>query len=70
MPEILANMAGTVIDVLVSAGETVAEGTDVVCIESMKMQMFIASDLDGTVAEIKVSAGDFVNEGDPLIILA
>lgn len=67
--QISANMAGTVLDVLVKAGDAVTEGMDVVCIESMKMQMFIPSELDGTVLEIKVGAGDFVNEGDPLIVL-
>lgn len=65
-----ANMAGTVLEVLVKPGDSVSEGMDVVCIESMKMQMFISAEMDGTVSEIKIDAGDFVNEGDPLIILA
>ena len=65
-----ANMAGTVLEVLVQVGDTVTEGMDVVSIESMKMQMAIPSDFDGTVQEIKVGVGDFVNEGDPLIVLA
>lgn len=65
-----ANMAGTVLEVLVKPGDAVTEGMDVVCIESMKMQMFISAEADGTVSEIKIDAGDFVNEGDPLIILA
>lgn len=64
-----ANMAGTVLDVLVKVGDAVTEGMDVVCIESMKMQMFIPAEADGTVKEIKVGAGDFVNEGDALIVL-
>jgi acetyl-CoA carboxylase biotin carboxyl carrier protein len=64
-----ANMAGTVLEVLVKPGDTVTEGMDVVCIESMKMQMFISAEMDGTVQEIKIDAGDFVNEGDALIIL-
>lgn len=69
MANVNANMAGTVIDVLVKPGDAITEGMDVVCIESMKMQMFIPSDDAGTVKEIKVSAGDFVNEGDTLIVL-
>jgi acetyl-CoA carboxylase biotin carboxyl carrier protein len=67
--QILANMAGTVIEVLVKPGEVVTEDMDVVTLESMKMQMFIPSEMDGTVKEIKVAAGDFVNEGDILIVL-
>ena len=66
---VVANMAGTVIDVLVNPGDAVTEGMDVVCLESMKMQMFIPTEGDGTVKEIKVAAGDFVNEGDTLIVL-
>lgn len=66
---VVANMAGTVIDVLVNPGDSVSEGMDVVCLESMKMQMFIPSEMDGQVKEVKVNAGDFVNEGDTLIVL-
>jgi acetyl-CoA carboxylase biotin carboxyl carrier protein len=66
---VVANMAGTVIEVLVNPGDAVSEGMDVVTLESMKMQMFIPSEQDGTVKEVKVSAGDFVNEGDTLITL-
>ena len=69
MTTINANMAGTVLDVLVKPGDTVSDGMDVVCIESMKMQMFIPAEAEGTVKEVKVGAGDFVNEGDPLIVL-
>ena len=69
MATINANMAGTVIEVLVNPGDSVSEGMDVVCLESMKMQMFIPSDDVGKVKEVKVSAGDFVNEGDTLIVL-
>jgi acetyl-CoA carboxylase biotin carboxyl carrier protein len=66
---VVANMAGTVIDELVNPGDAVSEGMDVVCLESMKMQMFIPSEQDGKVKEVKVNAGDFVNEGDTLIVL-
>lgn len=69
MKTITANMAGTVLDVLVKQGDAVSEDMDVVCLESMKMQMFIPSTFDGTVASVKVAAGDFVNEGDALIEL-
>jgi acetyl-CoA carboxylase biotin carboxyl carrier protein len=67
--EIKSNMAGTIIEVLVAPGAAVAAEQDVVCLESMKMQMFIAAEEAGTVKEIKVAAGDFVNEGDTLLVL-
>ena len=67
--EIKSNMAGTIIEVLVNPGDSVDAEQDVVCLESMKMQMFIAAESSGKVTEVKVSAGDFVNEGDTLLVL-
>jgi acetyl-CoA carboxylase biotin carboxyl carrier protein len=69
MKQINAMMAGTVVEVLVAAGDTIDSGQDVVIIESMKMQLPITSEVAGKVSEIKVSAGDFVNEGDVIIVL-
>ncbi|GIW21447.1 MAG: biotin/lipoyl attachment protein [Candidatus Sericytochromatia bacterium] len=67
--EIKSNMAGTIIEIMVKPGDKVDAGQDLVCMESMKMQMFISSENEGVVKEIKVSEGDFVNEGDTILIL-
>jgi acetyl-CoA carboxylase biotin carboxyl carrier protein len=67
--EIKSNMAGTVLEVLVAVGDSVEEGQDVICLESMKMQMYISAEEAGTVKEIKTEVGDFVNEGDSLVVL-
>lgn len=67
--EIKSNMAGTVLEVLVAVGDAVEEGQDVICLESMKMQMYISAEEAGTVKEIKTDIGDFVNEGDSLVVL-
>lgn len=67
--EIKSNMAGTVLEVLVAVGDSVEEGQDVICLESMKMQMYISAEEAGTVKEIKSEVGDFVNEGDLLVVL-
>lgn len=69
MKEIKANMTGTVLSVLVKAGDTVNEGQDVLSIESMKMEMAISSDFSGKVKEIKVNPEDFIQEGQVLIVL-
>lgn len=69
MKEITANMAGTVLNVMVSLGDTVAEGQEVLMLESMKMEIPVESQGAGKVAEIKVNIGDFVNEGDVLLVL-
>ncbi len=69
MKEVTASMAGIVIHVLVQAGDQVTSGQDVVVLESMKMEVPIASEQEGKVAAVKVNVGDFVNEGDTLLVL-
>jgi len=67
MKQVAANMAGTVLNVLVQPGDEVTEGQDVVVLESMKMEVPIQAEVAGTVTEIKVNIGDFVNDGDVLV---
>lgn len=69
MKEITATMAGTVLNVLVSTGENVSAGQEVLMLESMKMEIPIESETNGLIKELRVSVGDFVNEGDVLIIV-
>ncbi len=69
MKQVTAMMAGIVIEVLVGPGDSVSDGQDVVILESMKMQLPVASNQSGKVSDIKVSPGDFVNEGDPIVTL-
>lgn len=69
MKVVAANMAGTVIQVLVQPGDHVTAGQDVVVMESMKMEVPIASEQDGRVTAVKVNVGDFVNEGDSVLEL-
>ncbi|HEY9792645.1 MAG TPA: acetyl-CoA carboxylase biotin carboxyl carrier protein subunit [Candidatus Obscuribacterales bacterium] len=69
MKQINAMMAGTVIEVLVKPGDQIADGQDVIIIESMKMQLPVQSEQTGKVTEVKVNSGDFVNEGDTLVVL-
>ncbi|MBG9445343.1 acetyl-CoA carboxylase biotin carboxyl carrier protein subunit [Cytobacillus firmus] len=68
MKEITSSMAGTVLNVLVEAGQEVNAGQEVLMLESMKMEIPVESETAGKVAEVKVSIGDFVNEGDVLVV--
>lgn len=67
MAKIVATMAGTVLQVLVSEGEQIAADQDVVVLESMKMEVPVASEEGGKVTVIHANPGDFVNEGDTLL---
>ncbi len=69
MKQIASMMAGVVIDILVKAGDEVTEGMEVAILESMKMQLPVASEQAGKVKEVKIASGDFVNEGDVLMTL-
>lgn len=70
MAQVKAHMAGTILEIPVAVGQSVTEGQDVACLESMKMQMFIQAEQAGTVSAVKVQPGDFVNEGDVILELS
>ena len=69
MARVVANMAGTILEVFASSGDMIEIGQDVAMMESMKMQMAIQSEEEGTVSVVKVEPGDFVNEGDVILEL-
>ncbi len=58
-----------VIEILVSAGDSIAVEDPIVSLESDKAAMEIPSPFAGTVKEIKVSMGDKVSEGGLLITI-
>jgi len=67
MALVKATMAGTVWKIVVSEGEKVDTGQDLVILESMKMEIPIAAEESGTVKKIFVQEGDFINEEDHLL---
>ncbi len=69
MTQVLAHITGNVWKVLVKVGDTVADGDEVVIIESMKMEMPVEVEDDGTVTEICVAEGASVQEGDVLLVI-
>ena len=63
-------MQGTIVQVLVEAGATVASG-DVICVlEAMKMENPIRSPKDGTVTELRVQTGDTLGAGDIVAVIS
>ena len=66
---ILAPIAGKVVDVKVSVGDTVKKGQTVAIIEAMKLENEIQSQFDGKVVEVKANKGASVNNKDVLIVL-
>jgi 3-methylcrotonyl-CoA carboxylase alpha subunit len=64
-----APMPGTVVRVLVGAGEAVKRGQTLVVIESMKMETAIVAWRDGVVAEIHRPVGATFDRKAPLVSL-
>ncbi len=64
-----APMPGKILKVLVTEGQAVKAGENLMMLEAMKMQNEILSDADATVKAINVAAGQTVKVGDSLVIL-
>ncbi|MDO5629120.1 MAG: biotin/lipoyl-containing protein [Mobilicoccus sp.] len=62
-----ANLAGTVVKVLVEEGQEVASGDTLIILEAMKMETEVTAPKDGTIAAVEVSVGDAVQGGQVLI---
>jgi propionyl-CoA carboxylase alpha chain len=60
---------GTVTQVLVGPGDTVAAGDTLVILEAMKMEHRIKADGDGVVAEVRVAVGDSVDAHHVVAVL-
>lgn len=61
-----APMPGTIVEVRVAAGATVARGDELCVLEAMKMRNSIRSPRNGQIGEVLVSAGSKVAYGDIL----
>ncbi len=62
--EVRAEMVANVWKVVVSEGDTVADGDTLVILESMKMEIPVIVEVDGTVTKLAVTEGQVVQEGD------
>jgi acetyl-CoA/propionyl-CoA/long-chain acyl-CoA carboxylase, biotin carboxylase, biotin carboxyl carrier protein len=62
-------MQGTIVKVLVAAGDAVEVGQSVLVLEAMKMENHISAEKAGTVSEVRVAEGDTVGTGDILLVI-
>ena len=62
-------VAGKVWQVIAAPGTVVAEGDTILVIESMKMEIPVASPHAGTVRAILVGAGEMVQEGQAVALI-
>jgi biotin carboxyl carrier protein len=64
-----APITGKIIEVNVSAGDQVKEGSTICVIEAMKMKNKIFAPVSGAIKEIKASAGQVMQGGDVLAVI-
>ncbi len=69
MTFVTSDITATVWQVRTEVGAAVAEGDELVILESMKMEIPVTAPHDGTVTEIHVAPEDRVAEGDVVLVL-
>ena len=62
--EITAPVPGKIVRLDIEAGSAIEEGTEILVIETMKMETPVYAPCDGTIKTLKVKAGDELDEGD------
>jgi biotin carboxyl carrier protein len=63
-------LAGKIVAVKVTGGQTVKAGDELITVEAMKMNTPVGAAHDGKVEAVYVNVGDAVSEGQPLVKLA
>ncbi|HEY3181132.1 MAG TPA: acetyl/propionyl/methylcrotonyl-CoA carboxylase subunit alpha [Casimicrobiaceae bacterium] len=66
---LMAPMSGTIVSVLVKAGDRVEKGKALIVLEAMKMEHTIAAPIAGVVTAVNYGVGDRVPEGADLVDL-
>ncbi|MBX6753958.1 biotin/lipoyl-containing protein [Thermorudis peleae] len=67
--QVTASMSGIVSRICVQPGDVVQPGDTVVVLESMKMEVTVATEHGGVVKDVRVREGEFVDEGAVLVEL-
>ncbi len=62
-------MQGTIVKVLVAAGDNIEAGQTICVLEAMKMENAISAERSGVVKEVRVAAGDAVGGGDVVAVI-
>lgn len=67
--DVQAEIAANVWKIQVEPGQQVAEGDELIILESMKMEIPVTAPSPGTVLELRVAPDDNVQEGDVVAVL-
>ena len=64
-----SEMTGKVWKIVAKVGDKVADGDEILILESMKMEIPVMVDTDGTIKELLVGEGDEVTEDQEIAVL-
>jgi len=64
-----APIQGTIVQIMVSEGDAIHVGQQIIIMEAMKMEHAIKSERSGIVRQVNVAVGDIIVEGHPLIFI-
>ena len=67
--DVETQITGSVWKIEKAVGDAVAEGDEILILESMKMEIPVESPCSGRISEIRVSEGDNVEEGTVLAVI-
>lgn len=68
--DIVAEMVANVMSIDVAVGDKVEAGTQVILLESMKMEIPVLVEVAGTVKQVRIAVGDVVQEGDVMVTIS
>ena len=69
MADVLAPLAGKILNILVQPGSKVEEDDELLVVEALKMENTVYAPDCGTVKEIKVQVGDTVEDAQLLMVI-
>jgi acetyl-CoA carboxylase biotin carboxyl carrier protein len=67
--EVQAQITGNVWKIVKAVGDAVAEGDELIILESMKMEIPVEAPCGGRITEFRVSEGESVEEGAVLAVI-
>jgi oxaloacetate decarboxylase alpha subunit len=67
--EVRAPLSGSIIEVLVTVGQTISDGDPVIILEAMKMETEIRANASGTIRSIAVKKGDSIQSEQSLMTI-
>jgi len=67
--QVQAQITGNVWKIVKAVGDSVAEGEELIILESMKMEIPVEAPCGGRIAEFRVNEGESVEEGAVLAVI-